>query len=128
MPKFAQWLAERRRALIATSVAIAVAVNELVFSNTAHWYSSVAVAVLGAIGVYLIPDVDPATARWVKPTVAALMAASQAAVQAAGDGITGAEWVPIAVAAAGALGIVVTPNRLPAYTPYAPKAMGKYTG
>jgi hypothetical protein len=56
------------------------------------------------------------------------MAASQAAVQAADGGINGHEWVAVAVAAAGALGIVVVPNRPPAYTPYASKATGLYLG
>lgn len=130
MPKIAQWVAERRRALIATAVAIAIGVREIAFTDNTHWYaSSVSVAVLGAIGVYLVPDLDPLTARWVKPTVAALMAGSQAAVQAAGDGINGYEWVSVAVAVAGALGILVVPNRpTGAYTPFAAKANQPYLG
>lgn len=129
MQKLVQWLAERRRALIATAVAIVVAVHEISVADTVTWYATVAVAVLGAIGVYLIPDLDPVTARWVKPAVATLMTASQAAVQAADGGITGYEWVSIAVAAAGALGIVVVPNRRPAtYMPYVSKATEPYLG
>ncbi len=127
MPKITQWLAERRRALIATAVAVAVAVRELGFDGTATWYSSVSVAVLGAVGVYLIPDLDPVTARWVKPTVAVLMAGSQAAVQAADGGITGYEWVSVAVAAAGAVGIMAIPNA-PTYTSSVSKATGPYLG
>jgi len=73
-------------------------------------WCSVAVAVIGAVGVYLIPN-TPAL-DWAKTAVAVLLAGAQAAVQVSGDGvISGSEWLTVAIAAIGVVSVYVAPNR-----------------
>jgi hypothetical protein len=77
--------------------------------------ASIAVAVLTAVGVYLLPNV-PATLNWTKTAVAFLLAGAQAAVQVAANGtITGAGWLTVGIAALGVLAVYAAPNR-PALT------------
>lgn len=74
-------------------------------------WASIAVAVLTAVGVYLIPNV-PARLAWAKTAVAALLAGAQAAVQVtAGGGITGQGWLTIAIAAIGVVSVYAAPNK-----------------
>jgi len=73
-------------------------------------WCSIAVAVIGAVGVYLIPN-TPAL-DWAKAGVAVLLAGAQAAVQVSGDGvISGTEWLTVAIAAIGVISVYVAPNR-----------------
>lgn len=73
-------------------------------------WCSIAVAVIGAVGVYLIPN-TPAL-DWAKTGVAVLLAGAQAAVQVSGDGvISGTEWLTVAIAAVGVVSVYVAPNR-----------------
>lgn len=110
------FLARHKRALIAVIAAGAMAWHGIAADTGVEWAAQLAVSVLYAAGVYLVPDLVADGVQWVKPTVAAMLAAAQAAVLAAGGGITGAEWVNVGLAAAGALGILVVPNAPPPLT------------
>ena len=73
-------------------------------------WCSIAVAAIGAVGVYWIPN-TPAL-DWAKMVVAALLAGAQAAVQVSTDGvISGQEWLTVAIAAIGVVSVYVVPNR-----------------
>jgi hypothetical protein len=72
---------------------------------------TIAVAVLSAVGVYLVPNL-PGSLSWAKTAVAALLAGAQAAVQVAGGGgLTTQGLVTIAIAALGVVSVYVVPNK-----------------
>lgn len=100
------------KSIVSVLIAGAVAFQTLATDgvSVADW-ASIAVAVLTAAGVYLIPNV-PAALSWAKTAVAVLLAGAQAAVQVAAAGtITGSGWLTILIAAAGVIAVYVAPNK-----------------
>lgn len=68
------------------------------------------VVVLGAIGVYWVPNAPENLAKYAKTGVAFLTAAVVAALSFLTDGITTSEWLQIVVAAFAAVGVFIVPN------------------
>lgn len=79
---------------------------------------NVGIAVVTAVGVYLIPNLPAGPARYFKSGVALLGAALTALASFITDGVTTAEWLQIALAALAAIGVYVVPNG-PAVAPIA---------
>lgn len=71
---------------------------------------SIVIALLTAIGVYLVPELDAGVARIAKMIVAVLGTIAQAVASVLSDGITPQEWVIILVAALGAVSVGIIPN------------------
>ncbi|WP_066041881.1 hypothetical protein [Herbiconiux solani] len=71
---------------------------------------NVAIAIVTAVGVYLVPNLDDGLARYFKFIVAILGAALTALASVLTDGVTGAEWLQIFLAALAAIGVAVVPN------------------
>lgn len=67
-----------------------------------------AIAVVGAVGVLYVPNAPNAPVA--KAVVAVLMAVLTLAVNLIADGVTLSEWLQMAVAALGALGVYAVPN------------------
>jgi hypothetical protein len=72
---------------------------------------NVAIAVVTAVGVYLVPNTPATAARTLKTIVAAGGAALTALSSALTDGVTTGEWLQIALAALAAVGVYVVPNQ-----------------
>lgn len=70
---------------------------------------NIAIAIVGAIGVYYVPNA--ANGPLAKSVVAGLMAVLTLAVNLIADGVTLSEWLQLAIAAAGALGVYGVTNR-----------------
>lgn len=70
---------------------------------------NIAIAIVGAIGVYYVPNADGGPLA--KSVVSGLMAVLTLAVNLIADGITMSEWLQLAVAAAGAIGVYGVTNR-----------------
>ena len=69
--------------------------------------------VIGAVGVasvYVVPNVTGSSAAYAKGIVAALTAVLVLAQSLVSDGISGTEWIQLAMAALGALGVVALPG------------------
>jgi hypothetical protein len=100
------------KALVAVLMAALISFQSLATDGVSvQDWASIAVAVLTAVGVYLIPNV-PASLSWAKTAVAMLLAGAQAAVQVTtAGGITGAGWLTIGIAAIGVVSVYVMPNR-----------------
>lgn len=100
------------KALVAVLMAALVSFQTLATDGVSvQDWASITVAVLTAVGVYLIPNV-PASLSWAKTVVAMLLAGAQAAVQVTvAGGITGPGWLTIAIAAIGVISVYVTPNK-----------------
>lgn len=97
------------KAIAAVVMAVLVTVQTLSTDGiTAVDWASIVVAGLTAVGVYLVPEVE-GFLSWAKTAVAVLLAAAQAAVQVAAGGVHGYEWLTIAIAALGALGVSIAP-------------------
>lgn len=103
------------KSVVAVVVAALVSVQTLGTDGvSAQDVASIAVAVLTAIGVYLLPNV-PAALGWAKTAVALLLAGAQAAVQVSGDGvISGMEWLTVGIAALGVVSVYAAPKPVPA--------------
>lgn len=73
---------------------------------------NVGIAIVTAIGVYLIPNLPEGRGvrGYAKGAVAFLGAALAALASFLSDGVTNAEWVLIALAALGAIGVTIVPN------------------
>lgn len=76
---------------------------------TATEYVQMAIGVVTALGVYLVPLVLGHT--WVKSAVGALLAALQVAVTLIDNGLNGNDVLMIVLAALAALGILVAPAK-----------------
>lgn len=100
------------KALVAVLMAALVSFQTLATDGVSvQDWASIAVAVLTAVGVYLIPNV-PASLSWAKTAVAMLLAGAQAAVQVtATGGIDGQGWLTILIAAIGVISVYVVPNK-----------------
>ncbi len=68
------------------------------------------VVVLGAIGVYAIPNFPESVARYAKTGVAFLTAGVIAGLSFYTDGVTTTEWLQIILAAFAAVGVYIVPN------------------
>jgi len=74
----------------------------------------VAIAVLTAVGVYLVPNLSSGAAKYAKAIVAIVGTVLQAALPLLTEGdITATGWLLILLAALGALGVGVVPNTVP---------------
>jgi hypothetical protein len=65
---------------------------------------------VGAVGVYLVPNLPAGIARYGKTGVAFLTAGLVALTSFLTDGITMSEWLQIAIAAFAGIGVYVIPN------------------
>lgn len=103
------------KALVAVLMAALISFQTLAMDGVSvQDWASIAVAVLTALGVYLIPNV-PVSLSWAKTVVAMLLAGAQAAVQVTvGGGISGQGWLTILIAAIGVVSVYVVPNKLTA--------------
>lgn len=70
----------------------------------------VGLAGVGAVGVYLVPNLPTGARAYSKGAVAFLVAGGQVLVLLIVDGVTLAEWLMVALAALAAVGIVIAPN------------------
>ena len=68
------------------------------------------VVILGAIGVYAVPNFPEGVARFAKTGIAFLTAGVLAALSFLTDGISTTEWLQIIVAAFTAIGVYIVPN------------------
>ena len=71
---------------------------------------NVAIIGVGAITVYLVPNLPAGVGRYFKVGVAFVVAALVALQSFLTDGITATEWLQIAVAAFAGIGVYVIPN------------------
>lgn len=71
------------------------------------------VVVLGAVGVYAVPNFPEGVAKYVKTAVAFLTAAIVSALSFLSDGVLSTtEWLQIGVAALAAIGVFIVPNEV----------------
>lgn len=96
----------------AAVAAIVAALTDDVVSSTD--LVLVGLAVLGAVGVYLVPNLPEGARRYAKGGVAVLVAAGDALVVLVVDGVTLSEWLLVVLAGLAAVGVVVVPNASPA--------------
>lgn len=73
--------------------------------------ASVGIALLTAVGVYLVPNLPAGIGRWAKGIVALLGTALQALAPLLSEGeVTASGWLLVAVAALGAVSVGIVPN------------------
>lgn len=75
---------------------------------------NIAIFLLTSIGVYLIPNLPAKTGNALKFWIALLGAGLQALASYMSDGVTTSEWLLIAIAVLGVLGVGIVPNTNPA--------------
>ena len=68
------------------------------------------IVLLGAVGVYLIPNFPETAAKYAKTGVTAATAALIAALSFFSDGISTTEWLQIGIATLAAIGVYIVPN------------------
>lgn len=71
---------------------------------------NVIIAGVGVVSVYVVPNVASGIAQYAKLAVSALTAVLVLAQSMISDGISGTEWIQLALAALGALGVVALPG------------------
>ncbi len=111
------------KAILAVVATVLVALVPY-FSHSNHLtdaeWINVVILGLGAIVVYVAPNLPGAGAAYTKSIVAALIAGATLLVSAVGAGsfsnVTGSEWVQIALAALAAVGVYAVPNATAALT------------
>lgn len=74
---------------------------------------NVIIGAVGVLAVYVVPNVTGSAATYAKGIVAALTAVLVLAQSMISDGISGTEWIQLAMAALGALGVVALPGPAP---------------
>lgn len=95
----------------AVAVAVAAALSDTVVTTTE--VAGVGVAVLTAVGVYLVPNLPAGPGRWAKGIVALLGTGLQALTPMLSDGaVTPSGWLMVLVAALGAVSVGIVPNVL----------------
>lgn len=77
--------------------------------STSEWLN-IGIAGVTAVGVYLVPNLGTGVQHYAKGIVAFVGAALAALASFLSDGVTSAEWVLVALAALGAIGVVIVPN------------------
>jgi hypothetical protein len=73
--------------------------------------TNIGIAVVTAIGVYLVPNLPTGARRYAKGVVAFVGAGLAAVVTVLAEGVTPSEWILVILAALGAIGVVVLPNQ-----------------
>ena len=71
---------------------------------------NLAILVLGAVGVYAVPNLPSGWMGYGKTIIAALTAALVALVSFLTGGVTAAEWMQVVVAGFAGVGVFITPN------------------
>lgn len=71
---------------------------------------NLAVIVVGAVGVYLVPNFPAKFAQYAKTGVTLLTAALVTTLSFLSDGISTTEWLQIGIAALAAIGVYIVPN------------------
>jgi drug/metabolite transporter (DMT)-like permease len=114
LPVFTQ-LAKTGGILAATvlSAILAALVGDQAINPT-EWIN-VFIGAAGVLAVYVVPNVAGSSAAYAKGFVAALSAVLVLLQSLISDGVSGTEWVQLALAALGALGVVGLPG--PMVTP-----------
>lgn len=74
---------------------------------------NLAVAVVGAIVVYLVPNFPSTVGRYAKTIATAVTAGILLAISFLTDGISLVEWMQIGIAALAAVGVYIVPNTKP---------------
>lgn len=101
------------KSFAAVIVTVLIALQKIVIPGHDHWMSvdtwTLVIAALGAVTVYVAPNLVGSSAQYAKQVVAALTAVAELALQF-GGGIHGAEWITVALAVAGVLGVSVAPH------------------
>jgi hypothetical protein len=101
------------KSIAAVVVVVLLALQKILVPGHEHWTSidtwTLVVAALGAVTVYVVPNLSTTSAAYAKQIVASFTAVAELALQF-GGGIHGAEWVTVALAVAGALGISIAPH------------------
>lgn len=97
---------------------ILAAVTFLVTATTDNAVSgeelvNLAVVVLGAVAVYLVPNFPDGVAKYWKTGITAATAALVAVLSFWTDGISATEWMQIGIAALAAIGVYIVPNEKP---------------
>ncbi len=96
-------------AITATVAAVVPALADNVLDATE--LVNAGIVALGAIGVYIVPNLSTGVAQYFKFAIAFLTAAAVALVSALTDGgVSTVEWLQIGLAAFGAVGLYVIPN------------------
>jgi hypothetical protein len=72
--------------------------------------TNVAIVIVTALGVYLVPNLPEGPAKYLKFAVALLGAALVTLSSLLDGGVTTSEWLQVALAALTALGVYVVPN------------------
>lgn len=101
------------KAVVAIVAAVLVVLGAALTDDTVSQLElvQIAIALVTAVSVYLVPNLDAGTRRYAKGGVAFLGAGLAALVTVLSDGVTYSEWVTVALAAIGAVGVVILPNR-----------------
>jgi hypothetical protein len=96
--------------IVAVLVTVATALSGVLTDGvtSAEWIN-VAVAAVGAAGVFAAPNVPGA--KYTKAILAVLAAVLSFLVSAITDGISGQEWLQVLILAAGAVGVYSVPNK-----------------
>lgn len=101
------------KSVAAVVVTVLLALQKIVVPGHDHWVASdtwtLIVAGLGAILVWIVPNLSAGVAAFAKQFVAAATAVSVLALQYGGS-FHGGEWITAALVVAGALGISVAPH------------------
>lgn len=104
------------KAIVAIVAALALAFSAALTDAivTSSEVASIGIAVLTAVGVYLVPNLPAGPARWLKGIVALVGTALQAAAPLLyGGSITTSGWLMVLVAALGAVSVGIVPNTDP---------------
>jgi len=107
MSQYAKFLAAIVATILSAVFAALYGDNEI--TNT-EWVN-IAIAGVGAAAVFAAPNVPGA--RYTKSVLAVLAAVLAVLASAILGGITDTEWIQIALAGLGALGVYAIPNRSP---------------
>lgn len=94
-------------ALAIVSVAITALSDDVI--STEEILNAVVIA-LGALVVYVVPNMPEGVARYSKGIAAFATAGVVALISFLSGGVTVSEWLQVAVAAAAGVGVVLTPN------------------
>lgn len=108
-----QALGRYTKAIIGFIAAVLIAFHATITDDhvSAAELVNIIIAAVTAFGVWLVRELPETWRAHAKVAVAVLGAALAAANLALADGVTLSEWVTVALAAIGALGIGVLPNR-----------------
>ena len=71
---------------------------------------NLAIMVIGAVGVYAVPNMPEGWRSYSKTIIAAVTAGLVALLSFISGGVTAAEWMQVIVAAFAGVGVFITPN------------------